>query len=729
VLLRAFALAAAVLSASLATAASRSYWLAPAPEDAAEAALAEALSRAGFAGAEGAVANLDAVAAAHAGTTAAGLARYGAGLALVELGRPEQALAQLRHPDIQRTALADRVQLAIGQALESQKDFPAAAAAYLAAAGLRSDGPVACVALFRAGEAFEAAALLAQAIDATTQAQADCPGQQPRALLDIARLQERQKDLAAAAAAYDALDRDYPASAQARSIRSRLAALRPLLPPVKPEERLSRQLQQALALFDAGRHDDALPLFRSLKTAGLAPSDLDLVRVRLARSALAVGRRPEAETELQSIPADSPSAAEAAFYRARLAMQRTRSDDPYEGVVAQYPGTPWAEEALLALANNYQKDARDVEALPYYRRLLLAFPDGRYVDRAGWRVGWGDYRAGRYADAAQVLERTARLRPATSYAPGMLYWAGRARRQLGENERARQLLEETVTRYKNAYHGLRAQTLLASLPRRPADPTPTIAARAPDPQREIPEPQFSRVRQLLLVDQLDAAQEELRLAPASALAQATIAWIQNRLGRLRPAITSMKRAYPEHVSAAGDRLPPEVWRIMYPLEFGDLLRQKAADEGLDPALVAALICQESTFNAGAVSPAGARGLMQVIPPTGRALARALGVRYKSSALYDPATSLDFGTRYLRQLSDRFGGRVERVLAAYNAGPHRVDVWTADRPDMGDEEFVESIPFTETRQYVMIILANREHYRRIYDLAAGGGNAANAGAGQ
>jgi soluble lytic murein transglycosylase len=107
--------------------------------------------------------------------------------------------------------------------------------------------------------------------------------------------------------------------------------------------------------------------------------------------------------------------------------------------------------------------------------------------------------------------------------------------------------------------------------------------------------------------------------------------------------------------------------------------------------------------------------MQVMPTTGRRIARARGQRFRRAALADPGTSLDFGTHYLRQMSDRFGGAIEKVLAAYNAGPHRVDAWTAERGERSAEEFIETIPFTETRQYVMIILAAREHYRRIYGL--------------
>ena len=136
---------------------------------------------------------------------------------------------------------------------------------------------------------------------------------------------------------------------------------------------------------------------------------------------------------------------------------------------------------------------------------------------------------------------------------------------------------------------------------------------------------------------------------------------------------------------------------------------------MDPALVAALILQESSFDAGALSRAGARGLMQVMPATGRTIARAKGQRFRRAALHDPETSLDFGTHYLRQMSERFSGAVEKVLAAYNAGPHRVDAWTARRGELPPEEFIESIPFSETRTYVMIVLANREQYRRLYGL--------------
>jgi soluble lytic murein transglycosylase len=721
------ALAVPLLFTAPAVAASRGYWLEPLPADPGESAIREAFAASGFAGAQGTAEALGRIADARPGTLAAGLARLGAGYALLDAAKPQAALEQLRSPDVARTALADYAPFAAGQALEALRDSAGAAAAYLAAADARPDGPVACPALFKAVEAFDLAGDLTASQATLTRALGACPGQEARALFDLATLQEKKHDQQGAAATLDQLDRDYPASPQALDVQRKLAGYAALLPPQDEAAKLARAVTKAVALYDAGNCAAAAPLLRSLKARKLEAAELSGVLVRLGRCELTARHAREADAAFAALAADAPDAGEAAYYRARIAALKSGELDRYEGVATRFAGTTWGEEALLALANGYQKDARDEEALPYYRRMLDGYPDGRYLERAGWRVGWAEYRAGHFAEAAQVLERTARARPQSSFTAGLLYWAGRARRESGDLERGRQLLEETAGRYQNAYHGLRAQATLAQLPKRPASAATALVAGTPDAQAQVPEPQLTRVRQLLMIDRLDEAYEELRTAPASQLAQATMAWIEYRRGHLRPAIIAMKHAYPEYISEAGARLPREVWQILYPLDYGELLRAKAAAQSLDPALVAALICQESTFNAGAVSPAGARGMMQVMPYTGRSLARALKVRYSTKALHDPAVSLDFGTHYLRELVDRFGGSVERVLAAYNAGPHRVDAWTAGRPDMGDEEFVESIPFTETRQYVMTVLASREQYRRLYDLGAPPRAAADAGA--
>ncbi len=678
-----------------------------------EQALREALVR-GVAATPGAAAEaLRRVSAAHPGTPASGLAQIAAGFALLNAQKARESLPFLTHADVQQTRVADHALLAIGRAQEALLLWDAAAHSYLAAASSGTTA-VACAALPRAAETFVKAGAPELAIEPLERTAGQCAPQAPGALLRLGEVQAARGDRRAAALAYDRLDREHPASAEAHESAPKLDALSSLVPAVPAEERAAQYLRKGQALLEVGRNADAAAAFRAVPPAALADVEADLLRVRHARALVSLRRDAQAERLLRALPAQSPHTAEAAYLLARIRYRRGGSTEGFAGVAWKFPETPWGEEALLALANEYQKDARDADAVPFWRRMLEQYPDGRYVERAAWRASWADYRAGRYELAASSLEKTARLRPPSSATPGFLYWAGRARAAQGQWDRARQLYEETERRFRYAYHGLRAREALARMPAVPPSPLPTLLA-ASSPEGDLAEAQEERVRQLLLIDQLDAAQDELRPLPVSRRGQATIAWIDWRRGRLRPAIMGMKKAFPEHVAAAGEALPEEVWRILYPIEFEETVKAKAAEEGLDPALVAALILQESTFDAQALSRAGARGLMQVIPATGRKLARDLGVRYRRAALHDPLTSLDFGTRYLRQMSDRYDGAVERVLAAYNAGPHRVDAWTTLHPGLTAEEFIESIPFTETRVYVMIILAGREQYRRLYGL--------------
>ena len=180
-----------------------------------------------------------------------------------------------------------------------------------------------------------------------------------------------------------------------------------------------------------------------------------------------------------------------------------------------------------------------------------------------------------------------------------------------------------------------------------------------------------------------------------------------------PAIQALRRAAPFHTSAAGEALPDAWWRLLYPLRFEERIQERSDQWELDPYLVASVIRQESVFVPRTRSPVGARGLMQVMPATGRALARLEGVSYRASRLYDPGVSIRFGTRYLRQLLEQFASRPELALAGYNAGPHRVKDWTDMNMTIPAEVFIEEIPFTETRNYVKLILRNEMIYRRLY----------------
>ena len=180
---------------------------------------------------------------------------------------------------------------------------------------------------------------------------------------------------------------------------------------------------------------------------------------------------------------------------------------------------------------------------------------------------------------------------------------------------------------------------------------------------------------------------------------------------------SLKKALPFATSAPIKSIPLAYWRILFPEAWWDTIKAESAKNGLDPYLVASLIRQESEFNPTVISYANAYGLMQIEPSVGKSLARQEGISgFQTYQLLNPETNIRLGTRYLRQMLDKFGGVQEYALAAYNAGDSRVVDWQAAGPYRGMDEFVESIPFTQTRDYVQAILRNEEIYRGI-DAAA------------
>jgi soluble lytic murein transglycosylase len=155
-------------------------------------------------------------------------------------------------------------------------------------------------------------------------------------------------------------------------------------------------------------------------------------------------------------------------------------------------------------------------------------------------------------------------------------------------------------------------------------------------------------------------------------------------------------------------------RLVYPFPYRATIEREARRNNVDPFLVAGLIRQESGFNASARSPAGALGLMQIMPATGTSLARELGISgFRTGRLTEPELNLRMGTRYLATMLGRYGGRTGDALVAYNAGPTRMARWRSF-PEHGDPElFAERIPFTETRDYVRIVQANAAIYRALY----------------
>jgi soluble lytic murein transglycosylase len=504
---------------------------------------------------------------------------------------------------------------------------------------------------------------------------------------------------------------EFPFGDLAPIAESELQAL-PIPPIVPGSNRYKLELGRGERLFGARRYAQARVIFDSLRAAAQG-DDRELVQLRLAECDYFQKKARQAREGVRPYIEKASRQGEALFFYA-VASRDLGDHDEYLRVVRrlvdEFPSQSWAEEALNNLATHYILQNEDETADQAFRELYEKFPTGRYAERAAWKLGWWSYKNGRYADAARVFESAAAQFPRSDYRPSWLYWSARAHETLNESPLADARYHLVATDYLNSYYGRLAVKKVEGR-------VPIPIVDQPPPSVALP-PNEAVVRALLALDLYDQALDELRFAQRtwgdSPAIQATIGWVHNQRGDLRAGINAMKRAYPQYLAAGGEKLPTELLRILYPVNYWDLIRRHSADRGLDPYLVAALIAQESTFTVDVRSSANAYGLMQLLPSTGRQYARKLGIsrRFSLKLLTTAESNVRMGTAYFSDLVKQFGG-AHYALATYNAGPNRVARWIAERPGIERDEFIDDIPFPETQNYVKRILGTAEDYRRLY----------------
>jgi soluble lytic murein transglycosylase len=196
--------------------------------------------------------------------------------------------------------------------------------------------------------------------------------------------------------------------------------------------------------------------------------------------------------------------------------------------------------------------------------------------------------------------------------------------------------------------------------------------------------------------------------------QVALADLRAAAGRGTRALKDVRDLFRQYVDAGGRNIPEDFWRIVYPLHHWALISEEARRYGVDPWLAVVLIRNESLFYANATSPAGAVGLMQLMPETALTIAAELGVPAPTEAdLYDPACNIRLGVYYLNKRIEDFGGDFVRALCSYNAGVEPVRRWMEQNTTDDIDEWIELIPYTETRLYIKAILRDLREYRRLY----------------
>jgi soluble lytic murein transglycosylase len=542
------------------------------------------------------------------------------------------------------------------------------------------------------------------------------PEEPDTVLLGLARTLNAAGNRERAVQVYRDLFYGYPLSENAAEARAQMLALGG----VTATDDV-RELARAQQLFTERRYTEALAGFEALPARATA-DERELVALRIAECHYYLGRHRQAIDRLQPYLSGAKREDEARFFH--LSSLRGMGDqagfvDAARKLVADAGTSSWVEETLNNLATHYIVANDDAAAADVFAQYLEKFPQGRYGARASWKLGWWRYRGGDFASAASIFDRAAAAYPRSDYRPSWIYWAGRAYGKLNVDDKATARLTLVRTDYLHSYYGrLAGQYMPATSNRSPVGAiAPTAAASTADqPPPGLP-PNATAIRQLILAGAYPLAEAEVkyaqrRYAPTPAL-EATRAWLLRARGEYRQAINAMRRAYPQYMTAEGDLLPLEARRVIFPLDYWPIIERHATTRGLDPYLIAALVAQESSFDPAVRSAANAYGLMQIVPATGKRLARSLGMRkFSTGKLTDPETNVKLGTYYVKGLVNQFGGE-HFALAGYNAGENRVERWIAERGPLPQDEFIDDIPFPETQIYVKKILGTAEDYRQLY----------------
>ncbi len=556
---------------------------------------------------------------------------------------------------------------------------------------------------------------------------------QPDADLTLAMAYEAAGDPANAATFYQQVYFKHPDTDDAARASAALSLLKESMGAAYPEPTAAQMLERGNRWLAAHEYGRARQEFASL-VSQLTGADRDQARIGIGVADYQRGEVAAAYQYLGSLNLDRSEAdAERLYYVAECQRHLNASDDMLVTVKRmsdEYPQSPWRLKALVSAGNAYLLQNRPDVYEPLYKAAYENFPDDPSAPACHWKVAFADYLH-RSSEAAGRLNEQIERYPSDPRTSASLYFLGRLSEAANDFSSARAYYSKIVDLYPNYYYAMRARERLADTRIVAAQPSAKVAehlAGIEFPVRRVTtehEPsavtrlRIERGHLLAAAGLQDLAESELRYGARhdgqpELLAMELARTADTPYERLR----YMKSFAPDYLATPFDQMPRQFWELLFPLPYQSDLVRNAKLQNLDPYMVAGLIRQESEFNPKAVSPKSACGLTQIMPATGRQLARKNGVRrFRTSMLFQPSTNLKLGSRYLRNILDEWGGKWEETLASYNAGKTHVADWVNWGSFQEPAEFVETIPFTETREYVQAVLRNAAIYRLLYGTRA------------
>jgi len=454
-----------------------------------------------------------------------------------------------------------------------------------------------------------------------------------------------------------------------------------------PAERLRLRLDLGRALFDAREYERAERYLLDLSNESGIPGEIGASALYYAgRAQYRQGREQEGRTTLASI-------------------------------TGKYPGMEDGARGRYLVADLDHDAGRIAQAADGYRSTTETAPEIYEAGLSMMRLAGIEWQAGRIAAAAQIYEAYRDRFPRGRRIDQATYWAGRAHQELGQDSLARVRYHEARAADPLSYYGLLAAEEIG------VGPLDGVLAESPPSDPGVRQQVERAMDRLDLLRELELTSEENyevgRLRRSFQARDGFAYAVAEALNERGHTLNGVRLGWT--IKGEEDSWNRRLLEIVHPFPYRDIILAEARARRLDPYVVAGLIRQESLFQARAVSSAGAIGLMQVMPNTGRSLARQAGLRdFSPELLKEPEINIHLGTLYLRQQMDRYDRRLPRVLSAYNAGPQRVTRWSGF-PEFGDDRlFTERIPFRETRDYVRAVESNVRLYRALYGGGTAGG---------
>ncbi len=532
-----------------------------------------------------------------------------------------------------------------------------------------------------------------------------------KALLSAALCREHLGDPTGAVTALRTIWLTYPAKAVAGQAAGELDRLKAAGTPVAPYS-AEELFKRGAALFDQRHYRQAATALTEISADDLP----EQVRGHFAhKQALALYRAkmtPDAEAAFRKLAGQESSfpeySREAAYWLAHIHDRTGRKDEAvaaFLDLAATAPTADLADDALLQAAFIRKSAGQRQQALELFRRLAGEYPASPHRSRALWETGWLSHLSGDHAAAREAFQQ---LTSDSVYRERALYWLGRSLQASGTADAAAAPFTVLREEYPAGYYSLTIEQETGMRGNRIPTLDKGILASIPAPHG------FERTKALLALGLREEAAMEL-----AACRRRDGAAFSNSVehARLYLAMDNYQAAMGLIQRSQLKRNAPLTWAVLYPAGFHEIVSRYCTASNVEESLAFALIKAESSFSPAVRSPVGAIGLMQLMPATARETAKNLGETLNITTLTTPEVNVRLGTRHLKELFQRFDGNVVNVIAAYNAGSSPVHRWRKAFGHLREDEFIENIPYPETREYVKKVLAGREVYRRLYTTGA------------